>query len=210
MLTLFITFTRAKAIDNVVQQWLAVEKSTRQIYVETAVISVGGGFVGWCLAGLAVYRTKDIFLVISYVNAIVGFLMFGASVFIVVRLKCRRRNVGVLETKRRPTQEEDFQKLCILVALVFCFCSAAKLVATALMASVKGKGILPSSTLFFWDCLATIFNSWTNLFIYIIASPNFRQALFSLFKINVTTLTTTMSVSFYKSTNRSNLITTIA
>ena len=179
VLTLFITFTRAKGIHDAQRLSVGATKSTRRIYGETALFGIGGGLVLWCVIGLVSFLTKKMFVAVIPASALLGFLMLSATIFIVVRLKCRNReDVVVVESKGHSSAVEDeFKKLCILVAIVYTFCCMGKGVAIAPLV-FKGPAI-SSSKLWFWDNVVTIFNSWSNLFIYVIASSNFRRVLIS-------------------------------
>ena len=185
-LTLLVTFSRAKRVYQAHKgQRLTTPKSTRRINVKTAVIGVGGGVVVWTISGVIIYFTQAIFWTVSFFNAAVFLLMIGATFYIVVRVKCSRSSTN--GSRSKSSVKEDFRRLVISVAVVFCICSLVTLVATALAAGtefgIRDSGFAETSIrrLVFWDCIATIFNSLTNLFIYVIASKRFRLSLFRLF-----------------------------
>ena len=110
-------------------------------------------------------------------NVIASTIMVILAAFILVKRRFRRHSVVQQGTR---TADDDFQKLVALVALLFCFCKFMAAVHLVRVLVLEDK--LSARESFYWGTAFAILNSSVNLFIYLIASRNFRNAFLEFCK----------------------------
>ena len=177
IMTLYITFMRAKAVSNTTNAMASQNKAEQRVLVELVFF----GFIGTILTAIAGFSlmfacTFDCPFVIILPFWIIT-MVFLAS-FILVRLR-RRLSISTATS-------DDFQKLVAIVALFFsCSLTVDFVVSTVIFcAEEKRKAELVAALWEFRSC-GHILNSSVNFFIYLFASPNFRAASLRIFQRRV-------------------------
>ena len=178
-LTLYITYSRAKAVSNLQNAIKWLEMPVKTVIKRMALFVVPGnlllmGFTG----GLIFVMSHDVaFCLISSIFAII---MAAFAIYIFIKLRQLRKSVSRLPVEERRRSEDDFQRLITLVALVYCVSQSISAVMFGLIARSDDKSKAVQKY-FIWSLIAAIANSGGNLFIYITASTSFYNALLDLF-----------------------------
>ena len=185
-MTLYISYVRAWSLKNVTNAMKNLEKSHCRVLTElacfTAISSVPQFLI--LIPGKVVIphwsklnpHTVLAWGVIVYCTSWIIIELILAS-FVLVKLRIRQQSKN-----RNKPMDDSFEKLVALVALVFCCCLVVNVIDFALRLNAKDELEFWQGGSAYWSIIAAYCNSSINLFVYLLASQNFRAAFVSLCK----------------------------
>ena len=173
-IALFIAFVRAHAVSSMAMSMQYTNESIKSLLIKLVIVSIFGT-IFTTVAQFALDRLgRTFWLSQSGSQAFYLFCMVALASFTIIRMKCRTSNFS-------SGVDDEFQKLVSIVTVVYCVNAAFSIVLCVYFKPtiVTDQEIAETTNPIIIDwyylyLFANMMNSSLNLFIYMVASNNFR------------------------------------